>query len=40
MDAIFNDFFQAIGYDFFVGVCGLAILYEFLYTFYEQFDML
>jgi hypothetical protein len=40
IDGIFNAFFQVVPYALFEGAMGLAILFEFFYNFFEQWDML
>ena len=40
IDQIFNALFGVIPYAFFEGIVGLGILFEFLFTFFEQVDML
>lgn len=40
IDQIFGAFFQVIPYEFFEGAMGLVILFEFFYTFFENWDML
>ncbi len=36
----FQNLFVVIPYDFFVGVMGVVIIVEFLYTIFENFDVL
>ena len=40
MDAVFNSFLNAVGYNFFLWVMGSIVIFEFLYTIFEPFDML
>jgi len=40
LDTIFNNLFQIIPYDFWVGAMGAVIIFEFFYTLFEAIDML
>ena len=40
IDLVFNAFFNAIGYGFFTGILGVVVIFEFLYTIFEEFDIL
>lgn len=40
MDAVFNAYFQVVGYEFFLGIMALVIIFEIGYTLFENLDML
>lgn len=40
IDQIFNNLFSVLPYQFFEAVIGVLIIEEFLYNFFENWDML
>lgn len=40
IDIIYNAYFSVVSYHFFEGVMALIIIFEFLYNFFERWDMI